>query len=416
MEKDILVMTQEELKRIELIKRAISKEICQWQVAKMLGICQRQVRRIVSRVKAEGEGGVIHRRRGKKNCRRLSDEFKAKVLKVYLKRYKGFGSLLASEKLKKHEGIRINRETLRQWLLAENYIPRRRIKRKHRLWRERKSFSGEMVQMDGSHHPWLEGRGPELVLMGYIDDATSRGFGRFYEYEGTIPALDSFKRYVFKYGIPTSVYLDKHSTYKTTHYDQWKAKVFGDEPPLSQFERSLKELGVNVIHANSAPAKGRIERFFRTLQDRLVKELRLANAQTLEEANQVLEEYLIEHNQRYMIEPAKGANLHRKAPSAKELHEILCIKNECPVRNDFTIVHEKKLYQITEYTSAKRIEVRNRLDGMMVIRGNGRNLKYKEITRLPAKKRIKFYQKSPFKRGLDKNRSWGTFKNFEPSK
>ena len=407
MGKDVLVMTQEELKRIGIIKKAIDREICQWQAAKVLGISQRQVRRIVRRVKAEGEQGVIHKRRGKKNCRRFSEEFKAKVLKVYVKRYKGFGSLLASEKLKKKEGIKINRETLRQWLLKENYIVRRRIKRKHRMWRERRGCYGEMVQMDGSHHNWLEGRGPELVLMGYIDDATNRGHGQFYEYEGTIPALDSFKKYVLKYGIPTSVYLDRHSTYKVTHYDEWKARVFGEEPPLSQFERALKELGVQVIHANSAPAKGRIERFFRTLQDRLVKELRLAKAKTLEEANRVLEKYLMEHNARYTLEPVKAANLHRRRPPAQELNEVLCIKNDHPLRNDFTIVHEKKLYQITKYTSAKRIEVRNRLDGTVVLRGNGRKLQYKEIERLPVKKRIRLSQKSPVRR-LDKNRSFGT--------
>lgn len=263
--------------------------------------------------------------------------------------------------------------------------------------------------MDGSHHDWLEGRGPRLVLMGYIDDATSRVYGRFYEYEGTIPAMDSFKRYVLKYGIPTSVYLDRHSTYKVTHYDEWKAKVFGDEDPLSQFERALKELVVKVIHANSAPAKGRVERLFRTLQDRLVKELRLANVKTLEEANAVLEKYLIEHNRRFMVEPAKAANLHRCSPSDKELNEILCIKKEHSLRNDFTIAHEKKLYQILRYTTAKKIEVRNRVDGTMVMIARGRVIKYKEIQKLPVKRRMRLSQKSRV-RILDKNRSWGTYK------
>jgi len=409
MREDILVMTQEDLKRIELTKKAIGKEICQWQVAKILGLSQRQVRRIVRRVKEQGAGGVIHRRRGKKNCRRFSEEFKAEVLLIYLKKYKGFGPLFASEKLRVSEGIKINRETLRQWLIDGQYVVRRRIKRTHRLWRERKGYYGEMVQMDGSHHAWLEDRGPWLVLMGYIDDATNRVHGRFYEYEGTMPAMDSFKRYIRKYGIPTSVYLDRHSTYKTTHYDQWKAKVFGDEPPLSQFERALKELGVRVIHANSAPAKGRVERLFRTLQDRLVKELRLANVKTIEEANCVLEKYLIEHNGRYTLEPVKRANLHRRSPGDKELNEILCVKKYHPVRNDFTVVHGKKLYQIMQYTSAREIEVRDLVDGSMVMLGRGRLLKYKEIERLPVKRRIRLSQKSRF-RILDKNRSWGTFK------
>lgn len=403
------MMKQEEIKRLELIKKIIKGELKQVKAAKLIEISVRQVRRLVKRVKEVGVRGIIHQLRGRKSPHRIDGREKEEILRVYEKKFRGFGPTLAVEKLNQ-VGKKINRETLRQWLLEEGFITRQRKGRKHRLWRERKEYYGEMVQMDGSHHDWLEGRGPWLVLMGHIDDATSRVNGRFYDYEGTIPAMDSFKRYVKKYGIPTSVYLDRHSTYKVTHYDEWKAKVFGDEDPLSQFERALKELGVKVIHANSAPAKGRIERLFRTLQDRLVKELRLANAKTLEEANEVLERYLIEHNRRYTIEPAKVANLHRCSPSDKELNEIFCIKKEHPLRNDFTVAHEKKLYQIMRYTTVKKIEVRNRVDGTMVMMARGRIVKYKEIQKLPLKRRIRLSQKSPMRR-LDKNRSWGTFKS-----
>ena len=402
------MMKREEIKRLGLINKVLKKEITQVKVAALIEISDRQVRRLVKRVKEIGTRGIIHQLRGRESPQKIKGKRKEEILEVYEKKYKGFNPTLAVEKLSK-EGKRINRETLRQWLLVEGYIMRQRKGRKHRLWRERKEYYGEMVQMDGSHHDWLEDRGPRLVLMGDIDDATNRAFGRFYEYEGTIPALDSFKKYVEKYGIPTSVYLDRHSTYKVTHYDEWKAKVFGDEDPLSQFERALKELGVKVIHANSAPAKGRIERLFRTLQDRLVKELRLANARTLTEANEVLEKYLIEHNRRFMVEPAKAANLHRSCPSDKELNEMLCIKKEHSLRNDFTIVHEKKWYQILQYTTAKKVEVHNRVDGSMVMLVNGRIVKYKEIQKLPVKKRIRLSQKSRF-RVLDKNRSWGTYK------
>ena len=402
------MMKQEEIKRLGLINKVLKSEVTQVKAAQIIEISVRQVRRLVKRVKEAGARGIIHQLRGRKSSRKIEGVKRERILELYEKKYKGFLPTLASEKLSK-DGQRINRETLRQWLLAEGLIIRQRKGRKHRLWRERKGFYGEMLQMDGSHHDWLEGRGPLMVLMGHIDDATSRAFGRFYEYEGTIPAMDSFKKYVLKYGIPTSVYLDRHSTYKVTHYDEWKAKVFGNEEPLSQFERALKELGVTVIHANSAPAKGRVERLFRTLQDRLVKELRLANAKTIEEANEVLEKYLIEHNQRFMVEPAKAANLHRCSPSDKELNEILCIKKEHSLRNDFTIAHEKKLYQILRYTTAKKIEVRNRVDGTIVMIARGRVIKYKEIQKLPEKRRIRLTQKSRV-RILDKNRSWGTYK------
>ena len=142
--------------------------------------------------------------------------------------------------------------------------------------------------MDGSHHAWLEDRGPELVLMGYIDDATNRVYGRFYDYEGTMPALDSFKRYVRRYGLPMSVYLDKHTTYKSPRKLTVEEELSGVCKPLSQFERALGELGVEVIHAHSPQAKGRIERLFGTLQDRLVKEMRLRGIKTREEANAFL--------------------------------------------------------------------------------------------------------------------------------
>ena len=384
---DILVMRQEDLKRLELIKQAISKGITQFEASKFLAISDRQVRRIVRRVKAEGNRGVLHKARGQANCRKFAGAFKAKVLGAYLRRYKGFGSSLASEKLAKDDGIKINRETLRQWLLEGSYVLRRRLKRKHRQWRERKAYCGEMVQMDGSHHDWLEGRGPKLVLMGYIDDASNRIFGRFYEYEGTIPALDSFKRYCLKHGIPQSVYLDKHSTYKATIQEELRLSHLGQGDGLSEFERALKGLDVQVIHANSPQAKGRIERLFRTLQDRLVKELRLANAGNIEEANEVLGRYLTEHNERYVVAPAKGTNLHRRVGSARALDDLLCIKTPRIVRNDFTVRHNGRLYQILQFTSAKKLEVREHVNGHMEFIGRHQNrMKFKEIAQKPPAK------------------------------
>jgi hypothetical protein len=302
------------------------------------------------------------------------------VLRVYTRRYKDFGATLASEKLAKNEGIELSRETLRKWLRAEGHEAARRRRRKHRRWRERREYIGQMVQMDGSHHDWLEGRGPRLVLMGYIDDASNKVFGRFYEYEGTIPALDSFKRYCYKYGIPQSVYLDRHTTYKSTQQERWKAQALGQGDGLSEFERALKGLDVRVIHANSPQAKGRVERLFRTLQDRLVKELRLSKVKTIEQANRVLEEYLIEHNRRYMVKPLKKANMHRLNPGMQVLDEILCISKEHVLRNDNTIAHNNRFYQVLERTSLKKVEVRDYVDGGLgIIGANNRKLKYKLI-------------------------------------
>jgi transposase len=409
MREGIITMSQRDLNFIQVLSKVKEKEVRQKEAAEILGLSERQIRRIVRRVREEGVRGIVHRLRGREAHNKIDNKSREKVLKIYEKRYQGFGAKLFSEKLKECLGISISKETLRGWLISEGYQQKKRKRKKHRQWRTRKEYYGQMIQVDGSHHEWLEDRGPGLVLMGYVDDATNRVYARFYEYEGTIPALDSFKRYARKHGIPQSVYLDRHSAYKVTHYDQWKAKVFGDEDPLSQFERALKELGVKVIHANSAPAKGRIERLFRTLQDRLVKELRLAGAKTLEEANEVLEQYLQEHNGKFMVEPVRKANLHRRAPKAIDLDKILCVKTIHPVRNDFTVLHKKRLYQVLEYTGAKEVEVRELVSGRMEIVVSGRKLIFQEIEKLPVKKRIRLSQRSPV-RISPKNRSFGTFR------
>jgi hypothetical protein len=241
-----------------------------------------------------------------------------------------------------------------------------------------------MAQMDGSEHDWFEGRGPECVLMGYIDDATGKPFGRFYEYEGTIPAMDSFKRYIKKRGIPLSVYLDMHSTYKST-----KKRTIEDElrnqEALSQFGRSLKELGVELIYAHSAPAKGRIERLFETFQDRLIKEMRLENICAIDQANDFLEEYLPIYAKRFAVKPSKMDDLHRVIPKGLDLDRILCIKTERALRRDFTVAHNKKLYQVFDNVRAKKVFIEERVDGSTVIRYKDNELKYNEITNRPEK-------------------------------
>src|SRR5512135_2211315 len=178
-----------------------------------------------------------------------------------------------------------------------------------------------MVQMDGSHHDWFEGRGSECVLMGYIDDATGTVSGRFYDYEGTLPAMDSFKRYIKRYGIPQSVYLDKHSTYKSTTKQSIQDEL-EDRKPMSQFERSLSELGITVIHANSPQAKGRVERSFRTLQDRLVKEMRLARVKSVGQANEFLIRYQPLYNTKFKVKPASEVDLHQPALPMRALDKI----------------------------------------------------------------------------------------------
>jgi len=325
MAKDIIAMSMKEINRLKIIHKVISKDLTQVKAAEILGVTDRHVRRVVRGVKEEGDRGVVHRSRGRASPRRFSKDFEGRIAEIIEERFRDFGPTLASEKLCERHGIRVGREKLRQIMIAGGlWHVRRRRRRAHR-WRERKSYFGEMVQMDGSHHDWLEDRGPKLVFMGYVDDATNHLFGRFYDYEGVYPAMDSLKRYIRLYGRPVSLYMDKHSTYKTTREPSLEELLRG-ESAQTQFERACKELQIEVIHAHSPQAKGRIERMFGILQDRLIKEMRLERASTKEEANELLKRFLPLFNKQFARRPLKEGNLHRRVPRGFRLGDVFCIK------------------------------------------------------------------------------------------
>jgi hypothetical protein len=378
------MMSGKELRRIHVIRHAMEKRITQVKAGALLGLTARQIRRIMVRMQQEGEAGLAHRGRGKPSNRRFAEPVKARVLQLYEKRYGDFGPTLAAEKLAERQGIAVSPETLRGWLLEKGVQHFQRRKRPHRAWRARNAHVGELLQMDGSHHDWLEGRGPRCVLMAYIDDASSRVYARFYEYEGTIPALDSFGRYVKQHGIPLAVYTDKHTTYKSpaepTVDDQLEGRT-----PQSQFERSLAEMGVKVIHAHSPQAKGRVERLFATFQDRLVKELRLAGITTLEAANRFLEDYLPRYNQRFAVPPAQTADLHRPVPAGRDLDRMLCLKTPRVLRRDWTVAHHGQLYQVQTNVRATHVLVEERVDGTLRITHQGRRLDHEAIATRPVR-------------------------------
>ncbi len=380
----IIMVRPKELRYLYVVRKVLDKEITQRKASEVVSLSSRQIRRVVKRVRLEGDKGVIHRSRGRPSNRRISEEIRGKVIQLYRSQYRDFGPTLASEKLQERDQVEVHAETLRLWLVESGDWKRRRKRRGHRRWRERKHHFGEMVQMDGSHHDWFEGTGPWCVLMGYVDDGTGKVFGRFYSYEGTIPAMDSFKRYIKKHGLPMSVYLDQHTTYKSTAKPSIEQEL-SQEMPLSQFERALKELGVEVIHAYSAQAKGRVERLFGTLQDRLVKEMRLKGIRTVEEANEFLKHYLPVYNRRFSVRPQEASDLHRPLPQGMDLDSILCIKTERTVRKDFTVAHNKKLYQIEERTGASWVMVHEQIKGSMKMLYQGRALRFHEITTRPPK-------------------------------
>lgn len=381
---DRVMMSVKELRRIHVLRQALEKRLTQGQAGEALGLTARHIRRLLQRVQADGDAGLVHRGRGKPSNRRMPAKVTAKVLGLYARRYADFGPTLAAENLAEHHGITLSDETLRRWLQARGIDHVRRRKRPHRAWRERRPHVGELLQLDGSHHDWFEGRGPRCVLMAYIDDASSRVFARFYAYEGTSPAMDSFRRYVTRYGLPLAVYADKHTTYHSPAAPTVDDQLAGTKP-RSQFGRALDERGVELIPAHSPQAKGRIERLFKTFQERVIKEMRLADISTLAAANRFLETYLPLYTHRFAVVPAQAADLHRPRPAARALDQILCLKTPRVVRRDWTVAHHGQRYQIDQPVQTTQVLVEDRLDGTLRITHHGRSLRYHAISARPKK-------------------------------
>jgi transposase len=408
--KDIIMLSQEELRRLHVLTKVIEKRLKQKEAASILGVSTRQIRRLVKRIEKAGEAGIVHQSRGKSSNRKIPEKTKSMIIELYRKEYGDFGPTMAAEKLLERHNLQISDETLRIWLIETGDWKVKRKKKQHRQWRERKHHYGEMVQIDGSHHDWFEARGPVCVLMGYIDDATGNVFGKFYEYEGTIPAMDSFRRYIRKNGIPMSIYLDKHTTYKSRVKEPLYYGVTQKES-LSQFERAMKELGVRVIHAHSPQAKGRVERLFRTFQDRVVKEMRLKGIKNIEEGNKFLQYYLPIYNRRFAVKAKEKESMHRKVTKGLDLDKVLCLKTERTLRNDFTVAHKGLLYQVIESTDAKKVTVQKRINGSVHIMYKDKRLKFKEISERPVKESQRTLMAMPRKKYIPPvNHPWRSFK------
>ena len=393
MSEDIITMSRREWGRYQLIERSLKKEITQARAAELLELSERHVRRLVNRVRLKGIRGLIHGNRGRPSPRKMSLEMVERIASLIAERYPDFGPLHAAEKLWERHKVRVSREKVRRIMMAKGLWRRRRRRKEDHVWRERKHHVGEMVQMDGSHHSWLEKRGPRLVLMGYVDDASNRVFGRFYDYEGIYPAMDSLRRYIERYGLPQSIYLDKHSTYRTSRQPDTE-ELLRDEQAQTQFERALHEVGIKAIHANSPQAKGRIERTFGTFQDRLVKEMRLEVVSTCEEANRFLDVYLPKHNRRFMKEPLRSQDLHRPVPKSLNLDDIFCLQGIRTVNNGYIIKWTSRTFVLTRPSLTLRrqkVVVREWFDGRLSIRFKGKELEYKEVDMVRPKPAVRVF-------------------------
>ena len=381
MAEETITLRKRDAERLRVLHQVMDGMITQIYAGQLLNITDRQVRSLLGRVREEGAKGLVHRSRGRESPRKMTEEMEDRIARIIRRKYPDFSPLLASEKLLERHRIEVSREKVRQVMMAKGLWKRRRFRKEAHFWRERKHRLGEMVQMDGSHHDWLEGRGPRMVLMGYVDDATGRFYGRFYDHEGVYPAMDSLRRYIELYGLPLAIYLDKHSTYKTTRQADMD-ELLKEKQAETQFERALGELGIKVIHAHSPQAKGRVERAFRTLQDRLVKEMRLAGVKNLEEANRFLEGYCKVHNRRHCAEALEPGDLHRPLPKSVVLDDVLCIQGFRTVNEGYLVKWRSRMYVLGKPSLTLRqqkLVVLERFDGRLSLRFKGRDLEYRQV-------------------------------------
>ena len=384
-----LRMSARERKRMELLSRVRDGLLTLVSAAEMSRLSYRQMKRIWKRYREHGDAGLIHRGRGRRSNRRIEEGLRRKVLDRYRERYPDFGPTLASEYLAK-EKLGVDHETLRRWLLEAGLWQKTRKRQKHRGRRERRAQRGELIQMDGSHHDWFEGRRGWAVLMVLIDDATSRTYARFYEAEDTRAAMDVFGRYARRYGLPQALYVDHDSIYECRREARVDEELRGDGPQ-TQFERAMKQLAVDVIAADSPQAKGRVERRHGVFQDRLVKALRLRNISTLEAANEHLKEtFLPELNRRFTVAPRERGDLHRPIPAGLALKEVLCLEEPRVVQNDWTVRWRNRWFQVEARheglcLAGKTIVVRERLDGSMALLWRGAFLHFRELASRPVR-------------------------------
>jgi hypothetical protein len=389
---ELITMSRKELDRHNVFKKLAEGQLNGSEAAKQLKLTTRQVRRLKSDYLKHGVKALIHSSRGKPGNRRLSDKESAKIEKLLVNKYPDFGPGFATEKLAKIDKIIHDPKTIRKIMIRLELWQPRKVKAgsKHRAWRERKENYGELVQYDGSYEYWFEGRGPKCCLLASIDDANSRVEARFRQDEGTLPTMEYWQGYIEKYGKPQAIYVDKFSTYSQNHK---VAKENADN--LTQFARAMAELNIELIKANSPQAKGRVERLFRTLQDRLIKELRLANISTIENANEFLQKiFLSEFNARFMVEPKGKANLHRKLGKIElnNLKSILSRQKLRVVQNDFTISHNNVYYQILKEQKVTicrkdQITVEERPSGSLYMRLRGKELNYSILPERPKKQK-----------------------------
>jgi hypothetical protein len=376
----LVTMSRKEFSRIKILQDVSAGSLSIDEAAALLRVTRRQLFRIQRAFRYRGAAALASQRRGQPGNRRFPVHLRQETLAIIRERYVDFGPTLAAEKLAACHGLSLSRETLRQWMMAEGlWCDRKeRLKAVHQP-RPRRDCVGELVQVDGSEHWWFEERGPQCSLLVYVDDATSRLMHlKFVQSESTFSYFAATREYLDRHGKPVAFYSDKHGVFRVN-----KAGAVGGDG-MTQFGRALHEINIDILCANTPQAKGRVERANKTLQDRLVKELRLQGISTIDAANELLPGFLTDYNARFAKEPRDGKDLHRPLSPDDDLGEVFTWREERTVSNSLTLQYDKVLFlleptPISSTLRHKRVTVADYPDGRLKISYNGVDLAYRRL-------------------------------------
>lgn len=387
-------MSVKEINRLPVIKRLAAKEIRVKTAAGTLGLSVRQILRIKKRYVKEGVSGLVHQSRGRAGNRKIPEKEITRIMDIMKTTYQDFGPTLAHEKLRENHGVQLSRETLRRAMIGTNlWKPKRKHLFKVFQMRVRRSRYGELVQADGSPHAWFENRGEECTLLVFIDDATGKLMHlQFVERETLNAYFQAMYAYITKYGRPHALYVDKHSIFKTTRFASGIRSI-DDSLNETQFTRAMRELAIEVICANTPQAKGRVEKVNCTLQDRLVKEMRLLGIKNMAEGNRFLPAFMTKFNQRFSVIPKEKENAHRPVLVSENLQEILIKKEVRILSKNLTFQKDNQLFQVDEKRPAYAlrhapVEIRTDWDNQMTVYYKGKKLSCQTFEKHPETKAV----------------------------
>jgi hypothetical protein len=374
----LIAMSERDLQRIEILSKVVAGRMTMVTAAHVLDLSERQVRRLLERIRNDGAASIRHKAIGRPSNNRINDGVRDYAVTLVGERYADFGPTLAAEKLAERDGLRVSRETLRSWMVDAGLWLSRKQRRTFHQPRLRREAYGELVQIDGSEHRWFEDRGAPCSLLVFVDDATGKLMQlRFVRSESAFTYFEALALYLTRHGAPVAFYSDKHSVFRVAKKDARGGQG------MTQFGRALSELNIEILCANSSQAKGRVERMNRTLQDRLVKELRLAGIDTMEAGNAFLPGFMEDYNKRFAIVPARPEDLHRPLNLAPDrLTEILCKREQRYVGAQLTFSFERQriMLQETEVTRGlvgRYVETYAYADGRLDVRWKGHSLPYR---------------------------------------